>query len=98
MLGGHYSGVYTDAIYRLRSNIWYYDGRFQRPTIKSVDPLKVGNFVYLGGADNYAATTVNPIQLLTLDEGENIISQETIGNFYSHQRIALLETVDGYCT
>jgi hypothetical protein len=83
VLGGHYSGVYTDTIYRLRSNtgIWYFDGRLQRPTIKSVDPLKVGNLVYLAGADSYAPTTVNPIQLLILDEGENIITQKTRREF-----------------
>lgn len=100
VMGGHEPsiGAYSNAIYRLSSNVWTHVGEFQRPTVREADPLKIGNYVFLAGSDGYAAITDNPILFLTLDQNEAVISQEQIGSFSMHQRVALIETTDGYCT
>ena len=100
VMGGHDLSIYaySTAIYRLSSNVWTYVGEFQRPTVREADPLKIGNYVFLAGSDGYASITDNPILLLILDNNEAVISQQVIGSFSMHQRVALVEATDGYCT
>jgi hypothetical protein len=60
-----------------------------------------GDLLVMGGHDTsiYAySTAIYRLSSNVWNYVEAVISQQVIGSFSSHQRVALVETTDGYCT
>ena len=97
VMGGNNDLMFqSNAIYRLSANVWSYVGELQTPMFKQAAPLKIGKILYLAGGTS--TTTDNPILKITLDDNEEIQSQEEIENFGSQNRVALFAPTYGSCT
>ena len=96
VMGGHNLSIFefSNAIYRLSSNVWNYVGELHKPMYKLAAPIKIGKIVFLAGG---STAPDNPFLQITLDENEAIQSQEEIGNFDTI-RMSLFAATDGYCT